>query len=55
VPSTRLAFTGRSGRRVVEGGTVELWVGTPERRLTVATMTHEALGEEALGEGELSR
>ncbi|WP_314505559.1 glycoside hydrolase family 3 N-terminal domain-containing protein [uncultured Microbacterium sp.] len=27
VPTTRLAFTGRSGRRIVEPGAVELWVG----------------------------
>ncbi|WP_445299345.1 beta-xylosidase/alpha-l-arabinosidase [Microbacterium jejuense] len=27
VPATRLAFTGRDGRRIVEPGTVELWVG----------------------------
>jgi beta-glucosidase-like glycosyl hydrolase len=27
VPTARLAFTGRSGRRIVEPGDVELWVG----------------------------
>ncbi|MBD3943221.1 glycoside hydrolase family 3 C-terminal domain-containing protein [Microbacterium sp. NEAU-LLC] len=27
VPATRLAFTGRDGRRIVEPGRVELWVG----------------------------
>ena len=27
VPPTRLAFTGRDGRRVVEPGAIELWVG----------------------------
>jgi beta-glucosidase-like glycosyl hydrolase len=27
VPSSRLAFTGRSGRRIVEPGAIELWVG----------------------------
>ncbi|RLK52667.1 beta-glucosidase family protein [Microbacterium telephonicum] len=27
VPTTRLAFTGRGGARIVEPGTVELWVG----------------------------
>lgn len=27
VPTTRLAFTGRDGRRIVEPGAVELWVG----------------------------
>jgi beta-xylosidase len=27
VPTTRLAFTGREGERIVEPGTVELWVG----------------------------
>ncbi|WP_165066499.1 beta-xylosidase/alpha-l-arabinosidase [Marisediminicola senii] len=27
VPTTRLAFTGRSGHRIVEPGQVELWVG----------------------------
>jgi len=27
VPSSRLAFTGRDGRRIVEPGAVELWVG----------------------------
>lgn len=32
VPTTRLAFTGRGGCRVVEPGDVELWTGTCERR-----------------------
>jgi len=27
VPTARLAFTGRDGRRIVEAGTIELWVG----------------------------
>ncbi|MGN6220155.1 MAG: glycoside hydrolase family 3 N-terminal domain-containing protein [Microbacterium sp.] len=27
VPATRLAFTGRNGRRIVEPGAIELWVG----------------------------
>ena len=27
VPATRLAFTGRAGDRIVEPGTIELWVG----------------------------
>lgn len=27
VPATRLAFTGRDGRRIVEPGEIELWVG----------------------------
>jgi beta-glucosidase len=30
VPTARVAFTDRSGRRVVEPGTLELWVGTSQ-------------------------
>lgn len=36
VPTTRLAFTDRSYRRVVEPGDVELWVGTSAQRETQA-------------------
>ena len=32
VPAARLAFTGRDGRRVVEPGELELWVGTSADR-----------------------
>lgn len=52
VPSTRVAFTDRSGRRVVEGGTVELWVGTSEqadggrRRVELTGPTHVVTGDE---------
>ncbi len=34
VPPGRLAFTDRSGRRVVEPGALELWVGTSDHRET---------------------
>ncbi|WP_084038139.1 glycoside hydrolase family 3 N-terminal domain-containing protein [Demequina sp. NBRC 110053] len=43
VPTTRLAFTDRSMRRVVEPGAVELWTGTSSTRLTEATV--ELTGE----------
>lgn len=38
VPTTRLAFTGRDGRRIVEPGEVELWVGAScaDRETTAA-------------------
>ena len=40
VPTTRLAFTGRAGVRIVEPGEVQLWVGpTCERRETEARVT----------------
>jgi beta-glucosidase len=39
VPTTRLAFSDRSLRRVVEPGDVELWVGTSSRRDTQALTT----------------
>jgi beta-glucosidase-like glycosyl hydrolase len=38
VPPARLAFTARDGRRVVEPGELELWVGTSAER-SVATTT----------------
>lgn len=39
VPATRLAFTDRRGRRVVEPGDIELWVGSScEDREATATM-----------------
>ncbi|WP_297081837.1 glycoside hydrolase family 3 N-terminal domain-containing protein [uncultured Demequina sp.] len=34
VPTTRLAFTDRHYRRVVEPGAIQLWTGTPADRLT---------------------
>ncbi len=37
VPPARLAFTGRDGRRVVEPGELELWVGTSAERTAAAT------------------
>jgi beta-glucosidase len=39
VPTTRLAFSDRSLRRVVEPGDVELWVGTSASRLQQVTTT----------------
>ncbi|MEA5454214.1 glycoside hydrolase family 3 N-terminal domain-containing protein [Sinomonas sp. JGH33] len=40
VPTTRLAFTGRRGERVVEPGEIELWVGPScIERETTATLT----------------
>lgn len=41
VPSGRLAFTGRDGRRVVEPGELELWVGTAAERDTTTTVELE--------------
>ncbi|MFD4960484.1 glycoside hydrolase family 3 N-terminal domain-containing protein [Microbacterium sp. NPDC058389] len=46
VPATRLAFTGRDGRRIVEPGAVELWVGPScaeretETRIELTGTTH---------------
>lgn len=37
VPPGRLAFTARDGRRVVEPGALELWVGTSEERTATAS------------------
>ncbi|HWJ84535.1 MAG TPA: glycoside hydrolase family 3 C-terminal domain-containing protein, partial [Cellulomonas sp.] len=40
VPTTRLAFTGRTGARIVEPGDVRLWVGAScESQETTATVT----------------
>ncbi|PSL37620.1 beta-glucosidase [Labedella gwakjiensis] len=38
VPTPRLAFTGIRGGRIVEPGTVDLWVGTPSDVETTATI-----------------
>jgi beta-glucosidase len=53
VPSTRLAFSDRSLRRVVEAGDVELWVGTSSRRDTQALTT--LVGEPYLVTNESTR
>ncbi|RUQ96909.1 glycoside hydrolase family 3 protein [Labedella endophytica] len=44
VPTPRLAFTGIRGERIVEPGTVDLWVGTPTD--SEATATIEVTGAE---------
>lgn len=48
VPTTRLAFTGRSGHRIVEPGTVELWTGGPADRAAGGTNATriEVVGDE---------
>jgi beta-glucosidase-like glycosyl hydrolase len=43
-PTTRLAFTNRSGNRVVEPGAVDVWVGTSEARFAEASI--ELIGAE---------
>jgi beta-glucosidase len=38
IPTTRLAFTGLAGNRIVEPGMVDLWVGASDRRDATASI-----------------
>ncbi|MDW4573760.1 glycoside hydrolase family 3 N-terminal domain-containing protein [Microbacterium sp. M3] len=53
VPASRLAFTGRDGRRIVEPGAIELWVGPScaeretETRIELTGPVHAVTAEDA--------
>lgn len=52
VPTSRVAFTDRSMRRVVEPGELELWTGTPLNRLVHTTVTLTGVVHEVTGADE---